>query len=446
MGLLDILATEGKKFIKDALPGGRLNPEVTPQGLLDTAALATMPVPVLGDAVGLGADAYRLAKNPQERTPLNYGLAALGALPLVPAGMFIGKGAKTWDALAADKAAQMEKAGTDPRAIWKETGTFRSPDGHLRQEIDDSAASYRPGAVAAALKARDEIHAPMRDVLDHRPLYDAYDKLGLHGWKVSSSQVGSADGHYNHMAGNVVLNPDIAYGLSSGKSTTLHELQHAIQAREGLARGGSPFTAPMFATEARRDELSPYYRDKINFDELSQKVGELGEAKYLRSLKELSVKPSLKPSAITNLSPWYEHSDDIRAIYGPMPKRAGPERDAWLNNAAGRMYFLESQRANMPEYKLMDYMKRDLKDIKSEYAKIDRQRSKFAAGSRAYRDVERKFDDISKMSDFEQYRRLAGEAEARATQARMNLNSQQRREIFPLDSYDVPIDQLIIRK
>jgi hypothetical protein len=43
------------------------------------------------------------------------------------------------------------------------------------------------------------------------------------------------------------------------------------------------------------------------------------------------------------------------------------------------------------------------------------------------------------------YHRLAGEAEARATEARMNMNMAQRREVFPLESYDVPIDQLIVR-
>ena len=43
------------------------------------------------------------------------------------------------------------------------------------------------------------------------------------------------------------------------------------------------------------------------------------------------------------------------------------------------------------------------------------------------------------------YRRLAGEAEARATQARMNMNAKQRREVFPYDSYDVPVNSLIVR-
>lgn len=45
----------------------------------------------------------------------------------------------------------------------------------------------------------------------------------------------------------------------------------------------------------------------------------------------------------------------------------------------------------------------------------------------------------------DEYMRLAGEAEARAVQARMGLTAKQRRELFPLDSYDVPSASLIYR-
>jgi hypothetical protein len=89
------------QYLRDAAPGGALNPEVTPQGLLDTAAMATAPVPVAGDVVGLLADANRM-RDPAERTPLNFGLMALGALPFVPsalahAGLVKGsRGARAW--------------------------------------------------------------------------------------------------------------------------------------------------------------------------------------------------------------------------------------------------------------------------------------------------------------------------------------------------------------
>jgi hypothetical protein len=47
---------------------------------------------------------------------------------------------------------------------------------------------------------------------------------------------------------------------------------------------------------------------------------------------------------------------------------------------------------------------------------------------------------------FKKYKLLAGEAEARATEARRNLTAEQRRALYPYLSYDVPINSLIIKK
>jgi hypothetical protein len=58
--------------------------QLTGQGLLDTAAVGLSPVPVIGDALGLAADASRFYNEPESRTPLNFGLAALGLIPFVP--------------------------------------------------------------------------------------------------------------------------------------------------------------------------------------------------------------------------------------------------------------------------------------------------------------------------------------------------------------------------
>jgi hypothetical protein len=60
------------------------------------------------------------------------------AAPLA-VGMLAGKKAATWDALAAAKAKMLADMGTDARTIWKETGTWKGPDGKWRQEIDGSA-------------------------------------------------------------------------------------------------------------------------------------------------------------------------------------------------------------------------------------------------------------------------------------------------------------------
>lgn len=53
---------------------------------------------------------------------------------------------------------------------------------------------------------------------------------------------------------------------------------------------------------------------------------------------------------------------------------------------------------------------------------------------------------MAQQQNIETYRRLAGEAEARATQNRISLTEAQRRAKFPPESYDVPLEELIIRK
>jgi len=51
---------------------------------LDAAAIATMPVPIVGDIAGVLADANMYATRPEERTFLNAGMSLAGLLPFVP--------------------------------------------------------------------------------------------------------------------------------------------------------------------------------------------------------------------------------------------------------------------------------------------------------------------------------------------------------------------------
>jgi hypothetical protein len=58
-----------------------------PMHPMDALALGAMPLPVIGDIAGLLADARRFVQEPQSRTALNFGLAGLGLLPVVPGGL-----------------------------------------------------------------------------------------------------------------------------------------------------------------------------------------------------------------------------------------------------------------------------------------------------------------------------------------------------------------------
>lgn len=241
------------------------------------------------------------------------------------AGMFIGKGAKTWDAIAASRAQELARKGADARQIWKETGTFKGPDGVWRQEIDDSAATVFTPKGAALEYMQDmgpsEYPVKLKEHLNHSNAFSAYPNLSELNTRLKNSMSGGAY-EFDSFGGSMTVPARVKAGSlinpDQSKSTTLHEIQHDIQQREGWAKGGSPDDA----------ELMPYVR-KFYADNIDKFDGE-----------------------------------------------------------SHQLVSMAKQRA---------------------------------------------------------YNNLAGEAEARATQARMNMNMQQRRELFPLDSYDVPADNLIIR-
>lgn len=253
----------------------------------ETADFAMTVAPMVGPA---SRGAGRLVGN-AINDAMVYGQGPLASITPQPMKMFVGEKSKTWDTLAATKAKELEKAGVSPQEIWKETGTFKGPDGFYRQEIDDSLS--RLDAPTLQHYQNSQANNPERldrlsGVLSHKKVYNAYPEIQNIGLDLTGKAKGGA------YAEKTNISPEaIALGQSKDqKSTLLHEMQHAIQQRENFVRGGS--------------------------------------------LKDFS-------------------------------------------------------------------------------------------------------------GDFEMYRRLAGEAEARATQARMNMTPEQRRAVFPLDSYDVPIDQLIFK-
>ena len=53
--------------------------------------------------------------------------------------------------------------------------------------------------------------------------------------------------------------------------------------------------------------------------------------------------------------------------------------------------------------------------------------------------------ELDNLDPHQQYKRLAGEAEARLTQLRMNMTPEQRLKSYPLDMLDVPVDQQMVR-
>jgi hypothetical protein len=375
----------GAKWMADR--GITAQPQNRVAGMLGETAGLVAPIAAAARAPEIAAN---LLKHGEQFQRYNQALGPAGA-----SHIFSGPTSKTWDKAAAAKAEQMLADGADPRAVWRETGTFRSPDGMLRQEIDDSTSGIQLGYVdaprmdSALLKkyASENKQQRVGDVLRHPDLQASYPDLPyIHtvpGNVETRGTLASYDPQANFGAGRISLG-DVA-GWQA-RSPMLHELQHAVQQREGFAKGGNP---ELF-NQAKDAELA---RDALWW------------ARELRETRKSM--PQADTIAVENkLIQQYQELGALDML---------PSRDARDLARQPSVMFADK----FPG----DSTVKDLEEIVRVYG-LDKA--------------------VTPRSPQHMYRLLAGEAEARAVQKRMDLTPQFRRSLFPLDSYDAPVDQLIV--
>lgn len=275
--------------------------------------------------------------------------SVIGQMTPKPLQIFIGENAKTWDKVDAVRAQAMEKKGATPEEIWTETGTFRGPEGKWRQEISDQN-----------LGIQDFRNTGGALVIKHPELQASYKQLPR-GVKVVPTP------EYQQMASYEAPNRELDWQLGEGGTIRVptneptpidvyaHELQHAVQAKEGFARGGSPAKMILVLEDLakqKREEARTFFDLSTNKDPLNPQI----------------IKPGAREKGLA----------------------------------------LEKEARQLEDQAMLAYH--------SEQAKFDL------------------------------YNKLSGEAEARAVQERLNMTDAERRAKFPYQSYDVPINELIVRK
>lgn len=185
-------------------------------------------------------------------------------------------------------AREMEKSGKDAKAIRMATGWERGADGKWRYEILDGEFSLRgfdkdtlaeydrlekrlnetePGSAEWAQIAEEmhDLRVPnfsrytedlrLMNIYNAPELYAAYPDLRMMKVKlVDSSELGDATGQYNPQTDSIALSDAVSEGRM--KDALVHEIQHAIQAREGFAKGGNLDSAPIAAGRVYSDLMS----------------------------------------------------------------------------------------------------------------------------------------------------------------------------------------------
>ena len=173
--------------------------------------------------------------------------------------IFAGPGAKTADHNALGEAMRMAEGGADNETIRAATSWFQGPDKKWRFEIDDSGSvpgPLKPDEQAALGRAEMTSTTRQRALL-HPQLSAAYPDTKRIGVRLDPIEDG---GTYNSLGGVGHIRTGTRGNDGNqvaNRSTMLHELQHAIQQREGFARGGSPQKSPLF-DEIKQKESQVY--------------------------------------------------------------------------------------------------------------------------------------------------------------------------------------------
>lgn len=246
------------------------------------------------------------------------------------AGIFGGRLAKTADTDALAKAEELAKAGAPREQIWNDTGWFKGGDGKWRFEISDNASLI--GA-----KAQEELaqqgSSKAVDLLSHKDLYSAYPDLKKIGTSARINE--TPGGSYFSSEINGEPGPGAIYlrGPDVGQihSTSLHEMQHAVQNAEGLARGSSPEGMKSFASD------------------LFRQAGNSPAGQRYRELeaKRSAIGGSLTPAEQDEMMKIYKDNFDMHALKMDAYRRASGEVEA-RNVQARRNMTPEERRAKPP--------------------------------------------------------------------------------------------------
>jgi Large polyvalent protein associated domain 23 len=395
-----------------------LDPRVMAQG--ETMAQgAQYGVPGFGDAMGLVADAGMYATDSSSRNWKNYLLTGLGALPFVPGAahaIFAGPLAKTADLTELERAKAMLRMGATDDDVWRATGWWvNTPDGVPRFEIDDSAArvwgqnpdnllnnNTPAGEIGREFIIGNNRGLRVNDIIQNGGLFEAYPKVAESFAATQRLPPGTRGVMQHGPFGAMVV--DESLDPLQTLSTAHHEIQHKIQRIEDMARGGSPnepISNPKFASYQKEMDSNPLLKE---LNDIQQSRAYTEELMGFNRLWKEKYQPMLfeARSKVKERGDTANFKKEVDAVF-----------KQWEAESAGKFPAVERATA----------LEKSLGEQKVPLSPPP----EFIQG-----------EDV--------YRQLMGEAEARAVQARLPYDSARRRATPPWQSYDVPLNSLIIRK
>ena len=328
------------------------------------------------------------------------------------AGVFIGPKAKTFHQGKADMAVAMEEAGRTPQEIWLATGTFRGADGILRQEIDDRAAKF-----LSADERKERIEAAkgkiaeMKEKIKPTPQKDLFPKALTEAKKEVRDDISILKSDVKQRENNPRTQGLLAQHIFEHPElyAAYPELQNVKIVTEGGSGGGARGSLSIMPSQG-------FYPGSMEMD-----------------IYDKGLRSNPTSTALHEMQHAVQTLEGMGPGGNPTFAFSNPEAHEILKKLREETYkpstFEQFQRVNkFPEDEAQAAYEQYLKERKANPITSDK--------------VERAMQETAAM---EYYKRLLGEAEARAVQDRQIMTPAQRMETPPPASYDVPQEDLIVK-
>ena len=345
---------------------------------------------------------------------------------------------------------------------------FNDPKGVELAEQYDEILTKR-----GQLPQRPEINTTLGEVLDHPTLYQAYPELAE--YKLRILPEGAEGGFFDPTNKAIEISGRDKEFL---ESSLLHEVQHGVQRLEDFAMGGNLHSSGKIEIEAAkaqtREALDRFSQNtKLNTNEFRQNRDE-AKVRYdlMRQISDIVGYENIPaPRFLFNTGEYYKYSDEISRELGKMPSR-NPKKRQWIEQA-GQMIAnrkLNELMAYSPGAgqesidKLLNqvnYYRQNRKELKNAMRRAEYGYDKYflSKAGIAYSDAEKagtRVKELRRLSDikqenyertakeFDRYRKLGGEVEARNVETRRKMTPEERQQRRGLLTEDVPRDEQIL--
>lgn len=275
------------------------------------------------------------------------------------------------------EAQEMQQAGADMESIRKATGWHEGMDGKWRFEINDSRMQLRTDA------ANIPNYTTLGELVDAPELFEAYPDMADLSVTFHTLEDGQ-NGGYSRKFDSIELSRDLKNRPEALLNSLIHEVQHAIQNREGFASGANPAYWNRRMENGFDSRTAEERREGARLQEQYEQIRE-SDPQFVAAMEELDAMAPKVPRGKVDLNTWEQIEPDP-----PEWVRYDERRDQLEEQYGDRVW---------DWYSLRDSIDRNARN-----------------GGRMPTDL---------------YRDTAGEIEARDTAKRRELTTEERRETSP---------------